>query len=110
MNELLSRKITELSEKLSDLRGFLNVPLLETKIKDLDEKMAAPDFWNDQDKANKLIREAKALKGNIDPLKEAEKRAAEAHELLEISEGDAEMEAQIEVEVSMLVPIVAKLE
>jgi len=110
MNELLSRKITELSDKLADLRRFLDVPKLEDKIRALDELMAAPDFWNDQDRANRLIREAKVLKGNVEPLKDAEKRASDARELLEISGGDAEMESQIEVEVSMLATIVSKLE
>jgi peptide chain release factor 2 len=76
----------------------------------IEERMAASDFWNDQDAANKLIREVKGLRSSVDPLKEAEKRAADARELLELSDGDAEMEGQIEVEVALLAPIVAKLE
>ncbi len=72
--------------------------------------MTASDFWNDQAQANKLIRELKGLKALVDPLKEAEKRAADARELLDLSEGDQEMEAQIEVESGLLAQIVAKLE
>ena len=47
--------------------------------------MTASDFWNDQAQANKLIRELKGLKALVDPLKEAEKRAAEAEK---IAKGD----------------------
>jgi len=72
--------------------------------------MAASDLWNDPEEANKLIRELKGLKGSVEPLREAEKRAADASELLELSGGDVEMDSQIETEVALLAPIVAKLE
>ena len=72
--------------------------------------MTAADFWSDQNKANKLIRELKGLKAMVDPLKEAERRAADARELLELADSDQEMEAQIEVEAGLLAQIVAKLE
>ncbi len=72
--------------------------------------MAAPDFWNNQDEANKLIKELKSLKGSVDPLTQAEKLITDARELLELAEGDAAMESQIEADVQSLIPIVGKLE
>ncbi len=90
--------------------GFFDLPVLIERIRVLDDKMTAPDFWDDQASANKLIKELKGLKASVDPLKEAEKRAADARELLDISEGDADMEAQIEVEGGLLEQILARLE
>jgi peptide chain release factor 2 len=110
MNELLSRKIAELKQKLSDLRNFLDVPKLLEQVSVIEERMAAADFWNDQEKANRLIRELKGLKSSVEPLKEAEKRAADAQELMEITGEDKELEAQLETEVALLAQIVAKLE
>lgn len=72
--------------------------------------MAASDFWNNQDEANKLLREMKALKSTVEPLKEAEQLITDARELLELAEGDPVMEAQIEADVQTLIPIVGKLE
>lgn len=72
--------------------------------------MAASDFWNNQDEANKLLREMKALKSTVEPLKEAERLITDARELLELAEGDPVMEAQIEADVQTLIPIVGKLE
>ena len=72
--------------------------------------MAAPDFWSDQDAANKLLRSIKGLKATVEPLKEAEKLITDARELLELAEGDPAMEAQIEADVQALIPIVGKLE
>ncbi len=110
MNELLSRKIKDLAQKLSDLRGFLDLPALKERIKAGEEKMAASDFWNNQDEANKLIQELKGLKLSVDPLEQAEKLIADARELLELSEGDEAMEAQIRADVEALEPIIGKLE
>ena len=72
--------------------------------------MAAPDFWSNQDEANKLIRELKGLKGSVDPLTQAQKLITDARELLELADGDAAMESQIEADVQSLIPIVGKLE
>ncbi len=110
MNEMLRRKIAGLSEKLEALRGFLDVPKLENRIRELDDQMNAGDFWNNQDKANKIIREAKAIKGNVEPLKEAEKHAADLMELLQLSDGDEAMEQQIDLDAEALLLTIAKLE
>ncbi len=90
--------------------GFFDLPVLIERIRAYEDQMTASDFWNDQNKANKLIKELKSLKAVVEPLKEAEKRVADARELLDLAEGDADMEAQIEVESGLLAPIVAKLE
>jgi peptide chain release factor 2 len=90
--------------------GFFDLPVLMERIRALEDQMTASDFWNDQNAANKLIKELKGLKASVDPLKEAEKRAADTRELLDLSEGDADLEAQIEVETELLSGIVAKLE
>ncbi|MBF0387524.1 MAG: peptide chain release factor 2 [Candidatus Omnitrophica bacterium] len=90
--------------------GFFDLPVLIERIRAAEDQMTLTDFWSDQAKANKLIKELKGLKAKVDPLKEAEKRAADARELLELSAGDADLEAQIEVESGLLAQIVAKLE
>ena len=90
--------------------GFFDLPNLLEKIKDGELRMAASDFWNNQDEANKLLREMKALKSTVEPLKEAEQLITDARELLELAEGDPVMEAQIEADVQTLIPIVGKLE
>ncbi len=72
--------------------------------------MAAQDFWSNQDEANKLIRELKGLKASVDPLTQAQKLITDARELLELADGDAAMESQIEADVQSLIPIVGKLE
>jgi peptide chain release factor 2 len=90
--------------------GFFDLPKLTERIRAGEEKIEASDFWNDQDKANKFIKELKALKSVVEPLKDVERRIADARELLELADGDEAMEAQIEKDVAALEPIIGKLE
>lgn len=110
MNEMLSRKINDLSKKLQELQGFLDVPSLLEQIRLGEEKMGASDFWNDQQSANKLIRDIKGKKVLVEPLKKAEKLAKDVRELLDLSQDDEEMEKQIEIEVDVLEKTIAELE
>ncbi|MBF0485907.1 MAG: peptide chain release factor 2 [Candidatus Omnitrophica bacterium] len=110
MNELLNRKIESLSQKLSDLRGFLDLPKQSARIREIEDAMAGAGFWDRQEEANRLIKELKGLKNIMDPMKDAEKRLHDAKELLQLSEGDEDMERQIEHEAEVLAGVIAALE
>lgn len=56
----------------------------KVKIKALEEKMSAPDFWNHQDSANKVIREFKSLKSVLDPFDAVARALEDAHVMLEL--------------------------
>ena len=44
------------------VRGLFDLESKEARIAELDEKMAEPEFWNDQQKAQTVINEANGLK------------------------------------------------
>ncbi|MBF0123240.1 MAG: peptide chain release factor 2 [Candidatus Omnitrophica bacterium] len=110
MNELLSRKITELSDKLDHLSAFLDLEHKVERIKAIDGRMSAPDFWGNQEEANKIIRELKGLKGVVEPFNVCLKHVEDAKELFDLSDGDQAMEAQIEADIVAVVASVDKLE
>jgi len=64
--------------------------------------MNAPDFWNDTDKSNKLMKELKYLKGCVDPFVEGTKKLNELRELAEISEDEEDLLTQIKEELAVL--------
>jgi len=64
--------------------------------------MTASDFWSDSDKANKLMRELKYLKGCVDPFKKSLDKAEELKELAEISQDEPDMLEQIHEELKAL--------
>ena len=54
--------------------GIFDVPQLEDTIAEIDKRMEAPDFWNDQNAAQKTVREASRLKGKLHPFMKLEER------------------------------------
>lgn len=72
--------------------------------------MNQPNFWEDQDAANKLMRDLKYLKGCVEPYRNGEEKLLELKELAEISEDDAEMLEQIRDELKGLQDSLDKLE
>ncbi len=64
--------------------------------------MTQGGFWDDQNKANRIMRDLKTLKSVVEPFHDCIKRADEAKELLEMAGDDTAMVAQIEAEVSAI--------
>lgn len=90
--------------------GFFDLPRLQARIHEIETAMAGSGFWDNQDESARFIKELKGHKGLVEPLKDSEKRLADARELLSLAEGDAAMEAQIEQEVEAVCGSVARLE
>nr|WP_235802047.1 peptide chain release factor 2 [Ureibacillus massiliensis] len=53
------------AKKLADFRGLFDLENKEARIQELDEMMLMPDFWNDQEGAQKVINEANGLKAVV---------------------------------------------
>lgn len=52
--------------------GLFDLPQKEKRIQELEQQMTDPDFWNDQENAQKVIDENNRLKGLVEGLKELE--------------------------------------
>ncbi len=57
----------------------------------IEEQMAAPDFWNNQEKAREVVAELKGLKAVLKPLEEAIKAADDLAALVEMAQEDDEL-------------------
>ncbi len=49
--------------------GVFDSSKIESQIKEKEQKSAAPDFWNDQKKAERIMNEIRLLKNRIEPWK-----------------------------------------
>ena len=58
----------------------------EARLQELEETMAEPGFWDNQDKARGIIDEANALKGWVEPWKALSVRTAELREMGDLLE------------------------
>ncbi len=57
---------------------------------EVEARMAAPDFWSNQEKALADVEELKSLKAIVEPLREIEKKVRDSRELLEMVEADGD--------------------
>ena len=74
------------------------------QLKQLEKKMARPDFWDNQETAQSVVSQLSALKAIVEPAEEAFKEVSDLNELFNLAaeESDGETLAQIEKELGEL--------
>lgn len=72
--------------------------------------MNQPNFWDDSEQSNKLMKELKYLKGCVEPYTTGLEKLTELKELTEMSEGDQEFLGQVQSELAVLEKTVDELE
>jgi peptide chain release factor 2 len=65
MNDLVKR-LEDLLEEVKSLKVHLNLPQKEQKILEMEDKMQGPDFWADNQNAQKISQEHNQLKSFYD--------------------------------------------
>ena len=74
-------------------------------IANFEEKMSAPDFWDDSDKAQALIAEMNAVKGSVDDYLKLQQEYDDATMMIELAdeEGDEDVAAEVGETIKSLV-------
>ena len=73
------------------------MPGAQKRLGELDVLMAADNFWNNREQAQKLIEEANTLRNRIDPLLKAEKQVEDFGVMVELGAAEpAEVQTKIE--------------
>jgi peptide chain release factor 2 len=67
---------------------FFDVDQREARARELESRMAAPDFWNDSEAAQKVVGELKSLRRVTEPYRELAREVAEAEGLAALVEQD----------------------
>ena len=100
--EELRPQIGELRNRLGELKTGLKIEPKKERVQDLDYQMAAPGFWDDPDKAQKVAQEANNLKSEVDTFTSLETKVDDLDTLWEMAmeEKDdtlvSEMESELE--------------
>ncbi|MCS7459940.1 peptide chain release factor 2 [Paenibacillus doosanensis] len=105
----VKQDLRETAKRLAELRGSLDLDLKLEQIANYEEKMAAPDFWDDNEQAQKLIGEMNAIKGSVDEFQALSSEYEDLEVMVELMQEDEDdsMAADIKQGISALV---AKLE
>ncbi|MBI1370156.1 MAG: peptide chain release factor 2 [Planctomycetes bacterium] len=68
------------------------------RLGELEKMMEAPDFWNNQESAQKTVAELKTLKAMIDPVKKITAEVEDVGVLFELAEEEGDAATKTEVE------------
>jgi peptide chain release factor 2 len=70
--------------------GFFDVATVKKRLGELDALMAGETFWDNREKAQRLIDEAASLRKRVEPLLEAEKKLDDFQVMIELCEAEPE--------------------
>ena len=70
---------------------------VQRKIDELEKKVSAPNFWNDSDSAQKILKKLSSLKTSLQEVEELDSRRTDLAELIELAEleDDSSLESEI---------------
>ncbi|WP_206514574.1 peptide chain release factor 2 [Brevibacillus marinus] len=81
----VKQELNSMAKRLADIRGSLDLPAKQERIGELEERMLAPDFWDDNDKAQKTISELNALKHLVDTMNALDSAYEDLQVMLELA-------------------------
>ena len=76
----------------------------------IEERMAGPDFWKNQEQAQATVADLKGLKSLVKPLEEAITAGGDVQSMLEMADEDAGFAAELPGELDRVERLVADLE
>ncbi len=94
----IRNKLEAYGQKVEDFRGSLDLDRLEEEIALLDNDMAEPDFWNDNEAAQKVIDESNALKAKYENFMSIATLHEDSEVMLEMLQEEDDEDMQVELE------------
>ncbi len=85
MYEAETAEIQDFFRRIEELHACLNVDDCKQSIEALEERMAAPGFWDDPEKAQKVVQELKGLKTLVSAPDELRQELEDAQVLVEMA-------------------------
>ncbi|MHB8575538.1 MAG: peptide chain release factor 2 [Dehalococcoidia bacterium] len=111
MEELL-QELEALSRRIDTIMVRLDIAAKDKEALALEAQSAAPDFWDDPQPAQQLMRRMSDLRSSVEPWQSARKRATDLMDLvaLVVEEGDESLAGDVTSEAAQLAKDVDALE
>ena len=75
--------------------GFFDAPTKRTRVEVLEKQISDPDFWNDSEKAQKIVQERSRLERALGGQEKFETAVSDAEVLFEFAETDADSAVEL---------------
>ncbi|HIZ60931.1 peptide chain release factor 2 [Claveliimonas bilis] len=94
--------ISSYEEPLAGMRDSLDISGKEKRVEELERKLEEPGFWDDAEHSQKIMKELKELKDQLDTMKHLQGTWEDIQVLIEMAheENDESMAEEIEKEIS----------
>ena len=110
MLEELRQKGAECGSRLDQIRDFLKIDEKSAELASLEERMNAPDFWNDKEGAQEVIAKAASCRNVLMPFRKMESALADFGTALELAAEDEAFLAEADAQLPGLTAELDKLE
>ncbi|WP_248481732.1 peptide chain release factor 2 [Tepidibacter aestuarii] len=106
-----NQRIDEMKNSIDELRASLDIAKIEYKIQEQEEKMSEQNFWDDNEKAQKLLQENKMLKESIEEFENLENSLEDIDVLIELAleEDDLSLEKEVNKSIENLYSNIDKM-
>jgi peptide chain release factor 2 len=98
----VSAELKELAATLASIEAVLDVPKLRRDAAELGEQAAAPDLWDDQEKAQQVNSRLSYLQGEIRRVEDIRRRLDDTQTLWDLAEAEDDADTRAEVENDMV--------
>jgi peptide chain release factor 2 len=78
------------------LGGFFDAPQKQKQLENLEAQISQPDFWNDSEKAQKIVQQRSRIEKSLDRQKGFETGVSDAEVLFEFAESDEDSARELE--------------
>ncbi|MCX5930821.1 MAG: peptide chain release factor 2 [Cyanobacteria bacterium] len=86
------RDLSELTDRLGHAQDCLDVPALNARQQDLEQLASQPDFWDDQQQAQKQMRQLDEVKAQLEQLQQWRSAVDDGRATLELYDLEADEE------------------
>jgi peptide chain release factor 2 len=105
-------ELKELDQTLSSIEAVMDLDALRRELAQLNEQAAAPDLWDDQERAQQVTSRLSYVQGELSRVESLRRRLEDLGVLFELaeSEGDADTLAEAEGELATIRKAIGELE
>jgi peptide chain release factor 2 len=108
----VSEELKELDQTLSSIEAVVDLDALRRELADLNERAAAPDLWDDQERAQKVTSRLSYVQGEINRVESLRRRLDDLAVLFQMAEeeNDADTLAEAQTELGSIRKTLGELE
>nr|WP_320190206.1 peptide chain release factor 2 [uncultured Desulfobacter sp.] len=88
--------ISSITAKANQLKEYLDLPIKEKRLRELELLIAKEDFWNDADKATEMLKERTSIAGVIDTCNGIFSDIEDVEVMLELAKEESDKSAEQE--------------